>query len=367
MDIETLPHPAWIELNLDQFRKNIQAIRKRIGSSLFCLPVKGNAYGHGLIPVAKAAVDAKVDLLAVSYMQDGILLREAGINIPILVFGAVYEEQVPYYIQYDLEVSVGSKFKAEMVDRASEKVGKRCKVHLEVDTGMKRFGVRPENVSDLYECAKSKKYLEIKGVYSHFATSEIPDDPNTMKQIKTFKEIRKKIGGDYLWHIANSGGVLNYPDSHMDMVRCGFLSYGYFPDGRSDPEIKPFLTLKAKVAYFKVVFPNEGIGYGHKYKPKDMSRVVTIPLGYGDGYKRALSNQGSILIRGKRYPIAGVICMDQFMADIGKGEAYVGDEAVIIGKQGEEEISVFEIARLSGSIPYEVLTILNSRLPRKIC
>ncbi len=167
-------------------------------------------------------------------------------------------------------------------------------------------------------------------------------------------------------HLANSGGVAYYPDSYFDMVRPGLLAYGYYPDGKADPTsgIAPSLSLKAKISYFKVVQKGAGVSYGHVYRTKDEARIVTVPVGYGDGYRRSLSKSASVLIRGERFSIAGAICMDQFMVDIGKKEVYVGEEVVLIGKQGSEEISLFEVARHADSIPHEILSLFNDRLAR---
>jgi len=237
-------------------------------------------------------------------------------------------------------------------------------VHLEIDTGMRRTGVRSENAMDLLSFVEKLGCFEIVGMYSHLATSDCPNDSFAKTQIETFSSLAKQVASQgLLCHLANSGGVAYYPDSYFDMVRPGLLAYGYFPDGKEDPEILPCLSLKARVSYFKVVAGGSGISYGHQYRAKEESRIVTVPLGYGDGYRKSLS-RGKVLIRGKRFPIAGAICMDQFMVDIGKKEAYVGDEVVLIGKQGDEEISLWEVSRLAGSIPHEMLSSLTDRLPR---
>jgi alanine racemase len=356
-------HPAWIEVDVAQFKKNLAAIRKRIGNRLFCLPVKANAYGHGLVPMAKIAEAAGVDSLGVSCLQEGAELRRGGISIPIVIFGAIHENQIDDLIEFDLEFSISSHYKAELVARS----GRKCKIHLEIDTGMRRTGIRPENALSLLNAIDKLGCFETKGVYSHLATADLPGDPFALSQVKALQSLQHQIGKRGIaFHLANSGGVAHYPESYFDMVRPGLLSYGYFPDGREDPkgEIKPCLSLKAKVSYFKVVSEGAGISYGHLYRADKMTRIVTIPLGYGDGYRRSFYKHGSVLIRGKKFAVAGAICMDQFMVDLGDGEAYVGDEVVLIGKQGGEEITLWELARISGSIAHEILVAFNDRLPR---
>lgn len=363
----TIPHPAWIEIDLSQFKKNIQAIRGRIGKSLFCLCVKADAYGHGLCNIGKVAQEEGVDYLAVSCLKEGVALRLAGISLPILVLGAIHDDQIEGFIKWDLEFTISSKYKADLVLDVSSRMGQRCRVHLEVDTGMCRTGVRPETARDLLPWMMNQNYFHLIGVYSHFATADQKNHPFVLNQIQQFAQLRNEFRHyNLVWHVANSGGVFFYPESYFDMVRPGLLCYGYFPDGGIDPkwEIAPCFSLKAKVSYFKVVEAGSGISYGHLYKTSKQTRVVTIPLGYGDGYLRAFSNKGFVLIRNQKYKIAGIVCMDQFMVDIGNDEVYVGDEVTLIGKQGLQQISLEEAGVLANTIPYELLCSLNGRLSR---
>lgn len=363
-------HPAWIEINLAQFKKNIEAIKKQIQSCKICLPVKANAYGHGLVPMAQAAEKYGIDYLAVSCLQEGIILREADIQIPILVLGAIHEDQIADLINYNLEFTIGSKFKANLVARTAKNLNKNCKVHIEVETGMQRTGLRTESAEKLIEEILQTNCFQISGIYSHMATADIPNHEFAKKQVALFKNfifhIRNKFNINFIAHIANSGGVCYLPESYLDMVRPGILALGYFQRQQNSPLkcIEPFFELKAKIAYFKVVGKNVGISYNHTYITKSETRIVTIPVGYGDGYRRCLSNKAEVLIRGKKFKISGNVCMDQFMVDVGKNEVYVGDEAVLIGKQGQSQISVNEIAKLCDTIPYEVLCLFNERIPR---
>jgi len=356
-------HPAWIEINLEQFQINLKAIRQKLGSALLCLPVKANAYGHGLVPMGQAAQSAGVDMIAVSCLNEGVALRKATITCPILVLGAIHEEQIDDLIDYDLEFSISSRFKAELVAKKCQK--RVCKIHLEVDTGMHRTGMRPETAYALYRDLIGQSCFSIRGIYSHLATADEPNHPFAYQQIATFSKLREKIANrELIWHLANSGGVYFYPESHFDMVRPGLLCYGLVPNGAQDETIRPFFSLRAQLSYFKVVGPNLGISYGHLYTTKNESRIVTVPVGYGDGYCRSLTNRTSILLHGKRYPAAGRICMDQFMVDVGLDEAYVGDIATLIGRDGQEEITLWDLAHLTHSDPREILCRFNDRIPR---
>lgn len=363
-------HPAWIEIDLEQFKKNIALIRKHVGSALFCLPIKANAYGLGLIPIARAGDEAGIDYFAVAHLQEGATLREAKIHKPIFVMGAIHEDQIKDLLHYQLEISIASLYKAQLVAKECEKTGKICKVHVEIDTGMQRTGVRPSTGIDLLNYLYGNPCFEVVGVYSHLATADTPNDDIALQQIAVFRQFIKNIiipkGKKLICHLSNSGSVCYYPEAHFDMVRPGILTFGYFANPLPPmlKEIKPFFSVHAKIAYFKRVIKGQGISYGHTYKTTSDSNIVTIPVGYGDGYRRALSNRGQVLIRGRRYPIVGTICMDQFMVNIGQDEAYVGEEVTLIGKQNNEEIQLLEIAKICDTIPYEILAGFNDRLPR---
>ena len=366
---QKFPHPSWIEIDLGQFKKNVAIIRQFIGNRLLCFPVKANAYGHGLCAMGKAAEEAGVDYLAVAHLQEGIQLRQANVRIPILVLGAIHEDQILDLINFNLEFTISSKFKADLVAEKCKKIRQKCRVHIEVDTGMKRTGVRQSSALSLLQHLKSASCFDVIGVYSHLATADHSNDTFATAQISAFQSLLEEPlfrDTPLIRHLANSGGVTHYPHAHLDMVRTSLLALGYLPDNAplALEGIAPCFSLKTKVAYFKVVEKGEGISYGHSYITPQQTRIVTLPVGYGDGYRRCLSNRGSVLIRGKRFPIVGTICMDQFMVDIVPQEVFVGEEVVLIGKQGSEEIPLMEIARLCDTIPYEVLCLFNDRIPR---
>lgn len=369
MDKARLAHPSWIEIDLKQFRKNVSILRNHVGSALFCLPVKANAYGHGLCAIGVAAQEAGLDYLGVAHLQEGVALREAGVRIPILVLGAIHEDQILDLIRYNLEFTISSKFKADLVAEKCKDQGLKCRVHIEVDTGMQRTGVRSATALTLFEHMKALSCFDVVGIYSHLASAETPSDPLALKQIKEFKTLLENPifkGVPLIRHLANSGGAIHLPDAGLDMIRASLITFGYLPENAPGTlqGIAPCFSLKSKVSYFKVVEKGEGVSYGHSYITPKRTRIVTIPVGYGDGYRRSLSNKGLVLIRGKRFPIVGTICMDQLMVDVGDHEIYVGDEVVLIGKQKSQEITLMEISRLCDTIPYEILCLFNERIPR---
>ncbi len=363
MKTKTISHPSWIEIDLEQFKKNIGIIRSLIGSSLFCLPIKANAYGHGLCPIAKAAQEAGIDYLAVAHLQEGIALRQANITVPILVLGAIHEDQIEELLRYNLEFSISSLYKAKLVAEVCKQMNQTCAVHLEVDTGMQRTGVRPTTAATLMLFLRESGCFDIRGVYSHFARN----DQFALHQIETFRALLQTppfVGQRFIAHLANSDGICFHPSSTFDMVRPSLLTFGYLPKGAKIEGIAPCFSVKTKISYFKVVEAEQGISYGHTHKTAKRTRIVTLPIGYGDGYRRSLSNRAEVLIRGKRYPIVGAICMDSSMVDLGDDEAFVGEEVVLIGRQGSGEITLEEIAGLCDTIPYEILCSFNDRLPR---
>lgn len=362
-------HNTIIEIDSKQFIKNLQTIRKQINNLKFCLPVKANAYGHGLVGMCLIA-EPYIDYFAVACLEEGQKLRQNGIVKPILVFGGFSEEEIPDLITQNLEITISSHYKAQLVIKYCKAKKINCKVHIKVDTGMNRIGVRLENAMKLIHEILNTKELNLIGVYSHFASSDSIDQGFSLMQLKNFTKLVqdiKSINPNIICHLANSGGIINYPDSYFDMVRPGILAYGYLPIQpihNHFKEIKPCFSLKSKVIYFKVVAKNQIISYNQSYITKKDTRVVTIPIGYGDGYRRMLTNIGEVLIRGNKYKVAGIICMDMFMVDIGNSESYVGDEVILIGKQNEEEITLESIAQKCNTIINEILVGFNERIPR---
>lgn len=363
-------HPAWIEIDIAQLKKNLALIKTAIGSKVrLCLPIKANAYGHGLVPVARAIANM-VDYLAVAHVTEAVQLREAKIETPILVLGAIHDEQIGDLLSYNLDFTLSSAYKARLVANWCEKLRRVARVHLEVDTGMRRTGMRPETATSLYAELKKNRCFHVVGIYSHLATGSSPSDVIAHAQIDAFSAMLHDpvfVGENLIRHLANSTATQYLLTSYFDMVRPAMLCFGYRAPSSPDKfcGIKPCFSLKARVSYFKVIEAGEGISYGHTHTARERTRVVTVPVGYGDGYRRALSNRGEVLIGGKRYPIIGTVCMDQFMVDVGTDSVFVGDEVVLIGEQGPQSIGVNDIATLCETIPYEILCLFNERIPRK--
>ena len=362
--------PSRIVVDLSAVGDNLRAIRARVGVPVMGI-VKANAYGHGLVPVARHLEACGVDRLGVAFVEEGIALRRAGIRLPVLVLGGIFGPQVADYLRHELEITVSSLDKLRQVEAVAEALGHRARVHLKIDTGMERIGVHSYSCAGFIEAAAASRWCDIVGVYSHLACADDPGSPMTDRQVERFAEACAhftRIGAPMpLRHLANSGGVLHAPGTWLDLVRPGIILYGVLPDPASQATLalRPALSLVSRVVYFKVVRAGGTVSYGATWAAATDTRIATIPVGYGDGYPRALSSRGEVLLRGHRRPIAGRVCMDQFMVDLGPdGTAYNEDEVVLVGRRDGQAIRVEDIARQAGTIPYEILTGLNERIPR---
>jgi alanine racemase len=362
--------PTRVEVDLGQLGRNLAAIRSHAGGARVMAVVKANAYGHGLVPVAREMVRGGADSLGVALLEEAVLLREAGITAPILVFGGIAETQIPLFFRHDLTLTAPSVDKLRLIDDAAAAHGVRARVHLKIDTGMERLGIHYYSADKLLEASLNARHVQVEGIYSHFANSDIADLSHARLQLERFLEVlsfyeRRSLPVPQR-HIANSGGILQLPESHLDLVRPGILLYGVYPgpECARTVAVRPALTWKSHVAYFKVVQPGHPVSYGSTWVTDHPVRMVTVPVGYGDGYFRALSNRAEVLIRGERHAVAGRVCMDQIMVNIGQGTAYYRDEVVLLGRQGGEEITADELAGWAGTIAYEVLTNINARVPR---
>ncbi|MBU8974650.1 MULTISPECIES: alanine racemase [unclassified Lysobacter] len=362
--------PTRITVDLDHLSHNLRTIRAHVGVPVMGI-VKANAYGHGLVPVALHLQAQGVEQLGVAFVEEGIALRRAGVTAPVLVLGGIFGPQVAQFIAHDLEITVSSLDKLRQVEAAAEAMERRAVIHLKIDTGMERIGVHSYSSRPFIEAAVGSKWCELKGIYSHLACSDDPASPMTLQQVERFHDacshIERAGAPMPLRHLANSGGVLHFPQTWLDMVRPGIVLYGVLPDPASQRtiDVKPAMTLGSQVVYFKVVKAGNTVSYGATWRCDHDTRVVTVPIGYGDGFPRSLSSRGEVLIRGQRYPIVGRVCMDQFMVDIGQDSAWNEDEVVLIGRQGDEAIRAEDVAALAGTIPYEILVGLNDRIPRE--
>ena len=363
--------PTRIRVDLDALARNLHAMQHHVGVPVMGI-VKANAYGHGLVPVARHLEAQGVAQLGVAFVEEGLALRAAGIKLPILVLGGIHAPQVAQFLLHDLEVTVSSIDKLRQVEQAASSVGRKAVIHLKIDTGMERIGVHSQSAAAFIDAAVSSRWCSVKGIYSHLACSDDPVSAMTAEQLQRFLSACShfdRIGAPMpIRHLANSGGVLHFPDTWLDMVRPGIALYGVLPDpaSRASIDLQPALSLVSRVVYFKVVGAGRTVSYGATWTATRATRVITVPIGYGDGYPRSLSSCGQVLVGGERYPVIGRICMDQFMVDIGaEGTAYNGDEVVLIGKQGNAAISCESVAGSAGTIAYEILTNLNERIPRE--
>ncbi|MBX3045499.1 MAG: alanine racemase [Anaerolineales bacterium] len=362
--------PTHVQVDLERLRSNLQAIQAHVGAARVMPILKANAYGHGLVRVGQYMQELGVGSIGVAYLEEGILLREAGITTPILVLGGILGSQAPLFLQHNLTLTVSSTQKLEQVEAAAAAAGVTARVHLKIDTGMERIGVHYYNAESLLEATLHCKHVEVEGIFSHFANSDAADLASARTQVERFHEVlrfyEKRSLPTPLRHMANSGAVLQLPESWMDMVRPGILLYGVYPSAQVQRTVavQPALTWSSRIVYFKVVQPGHPISYGSTWQSDHPVRVVTVPVGYGDGYFRAMSGKAQVLIKGKRYPVVGTICMDQFMVNIENDSAYNEDEILLVGQSENERITVEDLADWAGTIPYEILTNINTRVPR---
>lgn len=364
MSVQT--RPVYLEVNLSQLKRNIEAIRAHVSPAKVMPMVKANAYGHGVDGLAQF-LEPFVDYFGVAIVEEGIHLRELGITKPILVAGGTLPEQVPLFALHDLTLTGSS---VELLDSAEEfakTTGKRIKTHLKLDTGMERVGVREYEAEALIQKSVACSHLDVEGIYTHLANSELADRSFSAMQLERFREVldiyrRLSLPEPKIKHVSNSGGILNLPEANFDMVRPGILVYGVYPGPEVDRvvDVKPALTWRARVVYSKRTLPGRTVSYGSLWQAEVETRIVTIPCGYADGYFRRMTNRAQVLIRGKRYPQVGRICMDQFMVTTGDDDVKVGDEVILLGGGIRAE----ELAEWMGTNEYEVLTNISARVPR---
>lgn len=361
-----------MDVDLEALEANYRAIAAHVSPARVMPIIKSNAYGHGIVACGRHLERIGAPMLGVALLEEGIQLRLSGVKIPILVLGGIFGSQVQYFLDYDLDLVASSVFKLDSIEEMAQRAGKKARVHLEIDTGMERIGVHHYTAATLLERALRCTHAEIVGVSSHFATADDPDPSFMSTQLERFLEaisfFEKQGVAMPVRHIAASAALLRDRSTHLDMVRPGVLLYGVAPSPalRGIVDVRPVMSLRSKVVYFKVVKQGTGVSYGLTWKAPEDTRVVTVPIGYGDGYVRRLSNRGQVLIRGNRYPIVGRVCMDQLMVNIGPGgTAYNGDEVVLLGEQGDQRITVEEITELMDGNPREFLVSTNLRVPRR--
>jgi alanine racemase len=364
---------TWAEIDLAAIRQNIRSFKRHVGDSVQIFAVvKANAYGHGAVPVAQAALEAAANRLAVHRLTEGIELRQAGLTAPILVMGYTPPAGAQAMVQWDLTPSCITSEFAQALSAQAAANGKIMPLHVKVDTGMSRYGLFPAEVIPFLTAVSLFPGIKIEGLFTHFATADSSDQTWVLQQIATFDQVIaaiSSIGMDIpIIHAANSATTMKLPQAHYNAVRPGISMYGMNPSSDWEPvfELHPALTLKSTVSRVRELPEGAGVSYGRTFVTSRPTMAALVPVGYGDGYHRILTNKGVVLVRGQRAPIMGRVCMDQFVVDVTSiPGVQQDDEVVLVGRQGQERISAEEVGRLAGSINYEVTTGLLPRVVRK--
>ncbi len=358
-----LLRPTVAEVDLKKMARNLHKVRERVGNAQILTLLKANAYGHGAVPVGLYLQENKLcEFFGVASVEEGLALRQAGITLPILVLGSIYPfEAFEYAIKNDLAITIASQAAAEAVCKIAAKLGKKAFCHVKQDTGMGRIGTRRINVIGVIETLAQNPNVILDGLYTHLSSAD-SDPAFTEEQVGYFRDTltNVRLRGIHINHVhmAASPGVAARTDIYFDMVRPGHAAFGL------DEGYEPVMSLKTRVVYVKDVPAGGSISYGRSFIAQKPMKVATLPIGYGDGYLRAFSNKGEVLIKGKRCRVLGNVTMDMMMVDITGTDAAVGDEAVLVGRQGDEEITWAELAQKAGTIDYELCTLLMPRVPR---
>lgn len=361
---------VYAEVDLSAICHNVCQIRKKIEDKKLIAVIKADGYGHGSIETAKAIAD-KVDAFAVATKEEALEIKEAGIDKPILILAPIPKEDIKECLLKGVSLTVGDMNKAKEISEVSNAEKITAKLHLAVDTGMTRIGFMPtdESLNEIKEIA-NLPFVEIEGIFSHYATADEKDKEYSLIQTKRFMDFVKKVeelGIKPMRHIANSAGLIEF-EIFGDAVRAGIVMYGLYPssDVKKDLDLRPAIEWKSRVSAVRKVEKGIPVSYGRTFVTDKEMTIATVSAGYGDGYPRMLSNIGRVLIKGKSYPIIGRVCMDQFMIDVTGGDVECEDEVILIGKSGDEYISAEEIASLTGTINYEIICNIGNRVPRII-
>ena len=358
--------PVWAEVDLGAARKNITAISGLLEpDTLIMAVVKADAYGHGSVPVAETALAAGAARLGVALVEEAVELRGAGLNAPIHLLSEPPAEAAEAVVDLDLIPTVYTGTWLSALNAAAGARGRELAIHIKADTGMHRVGAAPAQALELARAARDLPGLRLEGMMTHLACADETGDDYTNEQLETFERLRADLSAVGLWHAANSAGALFWPRSRLNMVRIGIAMYGLQPSREPSPvPLAPALSLKTRVAFVHKLAAGEGVSYGLTYRAAESQTVAVLPIGYGDGFSRRLSNKGEVLVNGRRAPLIGNVCMDQCLVRV-DGPVAVGDEVVLIGRQGEDEITAEELADIIGTINYEVVCMLNGRIPRR--
>jgi alanine racemase len=361
------PYPrTWAEIDLDALRHNLLALKGEIGLGVrLALVAKADAYGHGLVPVARMAARTGVDFIAVATVSEGIALRDAGIENHIIILSPILAVEADQAVFYDFDITVESRRIAESISASAASQGRTARIHLKVDTGLHRFGCRPDEAVALAQTILALPGLQLVGISQHFADSSY-DDAGSRRLLETFDHVMADmheagISFDIV-HAANSAATVKWPNARGTMVRVGILAYGIDPLHLMQGRLRQVMTLQSRVTAERWIDPGEKVGYNSTWTAERPSRVLTIGAGYGDGYPRTLSNKGIVALRGHECPVIGMVCMDQLMIDATDiPEAGLGDVAILIGYP----VTADRLAALAGTNSHEIVTRLMSRVPRR--
>jgi alanine racemase len=367
-----LLHTTYASIDLTALAHNLSQIRERLRPGCHVMAVvKANAYGHGAIEVSRALVESGVTRLAVASVQEGLALREAGITAEILVLVDLFDRHVQDLIAYRLTPVITEQRLLPVLAEAAASGNQSVPVHIKVDTGMGRLGFSPSELGSLFDAIPGWKSLRIEGFMTHLADSDGDDPSHTEQQLKIFRGLLEQVEQRGVKvpfvHVANSAAIIRYPQSHFSLVRPGIMLYGYhtLPDGVPCPPLKPVLSLGTTVMQLRTIRPGETVSYNRTFVAKRPSAIAVLPIGYADGYSRRLSNQGFVLIKGRRAPIVGLICMDMTMVDVTDiPSVRVGDAVTLIGRDAQDAIWADHVGDWTGTIPYEVLCAIGPRIPR---
>jgi len=363
--------PTWAEIDLAAVRHNLNCVRGLVSRDIGIMAVvKANAYGHGSEEISRILIDNNVDYLGVATVDEALSIRRAGINAPLLILGSTLKEEAEIAVKNDITLTLCNKELMSVLSDIAKKTKTYPKVHIKIDTGMGRIGIWHKDAYAFIKAVNDDPGLELEGIYTHFS-SAARDKLVTQMQIRSFEKViseTEKQGINIRYkHAANSIAVVDWKESHLNMVRTGILLYGVYPkeDFHMKFKLKPVMSLKTKIVYLKDTPPGRSISYGRTYITQKETKIATIPIGYADGYGRILSNKAEALIGGKHVRVVGMVTMDQTLLDVGDVKnVKIGDEVVLIGSQTGTQISIEKIAKLAGTIPYEILSAITNRVPR---
>jgi len=362
--------PTWAEIDLDALAANLAAVRQRVRAAPILAVVKADAYGHGAVEVARALEAEGVETFGVALPEEGIELRRAGIARPIVLLGGFTPEQAEPVLAHDLIPAIYRPDQVAALAGAASRRGVRAKAHLKIDTGMGRRGLPAADVPAFAPLLEETRAIDLCGAFSHLAVADDPADPFTRLQIDLFlralEALRERSLRPAQVHLANSAAILDHPPAWLTLVRPGLVLYGYLPSDRMTPlAVRPVLSLRSRIIYLKSVSPGTSLGYGRTFVASRTTRVGSLALGYDDGVPRSVGNKGHVLVRGRKAPIIGRVSMDLTTVDLGEiPDVALGEEAVVIGRSGQEALGADQVAAWAGTITWEVLCGIGSRVPR---